>query len=52
MFDYQDGEGQRIEFHQDIIRPIIERYREYLWNEMNLTGTWEVYVKLNAKFGA
>lgn len=47
MFDYQDGEGHRIEFHQDIIRPIIERYREYLWNEMNLTGTWEVYVKLN-----
>lgn len=47
MFDYQDGDGHRIDFRTDIIRPIIERYREYLWNEMHLTGTWEVYVKLN-----
>ena len=47
MFDYQDGDGNRIDFRTDIIRPIMERYREYLWNEMHLTGTWEVYVKLN-----
>ena len=47
MFDYQDGDGRHIDFQKDIIRPIMERYREYLWNEMALTGTWEVYVKLN-----
>lgn len=47
MFDYQEGEGHRIDFSKDIIRPIMERYREYLWNEMILTGTWKVYLKLN-----
>ena len=47
MFDFQENDGRHLDFHKDIIRPIMERYRNYLYNEMNLTGTWEVYVKMN-----
>ena len=33
MFDYQyDDDGYLIDFRADIIRPIMDRYREYLWN--------------------
>ena len=46
MFSYQEDDGRSIDFSKDIVRPIMERYRDYLYNEMNLTGTWEVYVKM------
>lgn len=33
MFDYQyDDDRYLIDFRADIIRPIMDRYREYLWN--------------------
>lgn len=33
MFDYQyDDDGYLIDFRADIIRPIMDRYKEYLWN--------------------
>lgn len=47
MFAYQESEGRTIDFAKDIVRPIMERYRDYLYHEMSLTGTWEVYVKMN-----
>ena len=47
MFELKEEDGRILDFRVDFIRPIMERYKDYLFNEMNLTGTWEVYVKLN-----
>ena len=47
MFDYQEEHGRRIDFRKDTVRPIMERYQDYFLHKMALTGTWDVYVKLN-----
>lgn len=47
MFEYYEADGRKINFNKDITYPIMERYRDYLNHEMILTGTWEVYVKMN-----
>ena len=46
MFDFVDDD-RVLSFHIDFVKPIMDRYRDYLWNELMITGTWEVFVKMN-----
>lgn len=47
MFVLKENDGRVLDFEADFVRPIMVKFREYFYNEMLLTGTWEVYVKLN-----
>ena len=47
LFSLTDAEGHEVDFLNDVTRPIMVRYREYLYNEMSRTGTWEVCVKMS-----
>ena len=47
MFTYQIGDGRVVDLMTDLVRVVMKRYGNYLYNELLLTGIWQVYVQFD-----